>query len=79
MLGEGREASRENQEREEMVEGREGWGSGFCGPAVKRRGVIWLTFSPCYAESPAERQQSQGGHEQRENQAEFHSSTKDEA
>ena len=44
-----------------MVEGREGWGSGFCGPAVKRRGVIWLTFSPCYAESPAERQQSQGG------------------
>lgn len=61
MLGEGREASRENQEREEMVEGREGWGSGFCGPAVKRRGVIWLTFSPCYAESPAERQQSQGG------------------
>ena len=41
-----------------------GWGSGFWAPAVRRgtqrEGVIWLTFSPCYAEFPAERQQSQG-------------------
>lgn len=27
---------------------------------TEREGVIWLTFSPCYAEFPAQHQQSQG-------------------
>lgn len=56
---EGRPPGKTRREKRWSRGGKAG-GSGFCGPAVKRRGVIWLTFSPCYAESPAEHQQSQG-------------------